>query len=72
MKIPTITTDAIRGFATVARLDGNLEIAIWHETIEGLQAAYERIMGLPFHPVLSQPTALFNTASHDRKTAKTH
>ena len=38
MKIQMATEKAIRGFATVAKLHGN-EIALWHENMEGLQAA---------------------------------
>jgi hypothetical protein len=67
MKLNTITTDAKTGFATVADLPGGIEIALWHENMAGLQNAYERVTGLPFHPVLSQPVALFNMNQKSKK-----
>jgi hypothetical protein len=67
MKLNTIMTDAIRGFATVATVSDGIEAVIWHENMAGLQSAYERVTGLPFHPALSQPTALFNLNHKPKK-----
>jgi hypothetical protein len=67
MKLSTITTDAIRGFATVATLADGIEGVLWHEDMAGLKSAYEKATGLPFHPALAQPTALFNLNQKPKK-----
>jgi hypothetical protein len=66
MKIQMANDKAIRGFATVAKLHGN-EIALWHENMEGLQAAFEAVTKQTFHPALAQPVALYNLNKHQTK-----
>lgn len=65
MKITITDEKARRGYATIAKTRG-IEIALWHDSLEGLQKAFEAITGGAFHPILSQPVALLNLTKHEK------
>lgn len=59
MKLKETPTKAVAGYSTVVGI-GEIEVALWHDSLDGLQQAYEKLTKKTFHLALSQKTALMH------------
>ena len=59
MRLKETTSKAVSGYSTVLVI-GQIEVALWHDSLDGLQQAYEKLTKKTFHLALSQKTALMH------------